>query len=78
MKKNVHEIERLIRFFLGAFLLSLSFWGPKNPWFLLGLIPLLTGMTGVCPLYSLRRMSTRDEDREIDKKGHKYFHYLSE
>lgn len=76
MKKNIHEVERVFRFFTGLFLLTLSFWGPKNAWFLLGLIPMITGFTGVCPFYSMRKMSTRDEDKELDIKGHRYFHYL--
>ncbi len=76
MKKNIHEVERVFRFLFGFFLISLSFWGPRNAWFLLGLIPILTAITGVCPFYSLRNMSTRSEDSEIDIKRHRYFHYL--
>jgi hypothetical protein len=76
MKKNIHERERVVRFFGGLFLVSFSLWGPKNAWFLLGLVPMLTGFTGVCPLYSLRNMSTRNEDKKLDIKGHRYFHYL--
>jgi hypothetical protein len=77
MRKNTHEIERFIRFFGGAFLVSLSFWGVKNPWFLLGIVPMLTGLTGVCPLYSMMSISTRNQDKEIDTKGHRYFHSLA-
>jgi hypothetical protein len=32
---------------------SLVFVGPKTLWALFGLIPLVTGLTGNCPLYSL-------------------------
>ncbi|MEN0060078.1 MAG: DUF2892 domain-containing protein [Bdellovibrio sp.] len=58
MKKNIHNIERLARIILGGFLASLAFWGPANPWFLLGLIPLFTGLIGWCPPYALLGINT--------------------
>jgi len=58
MKKNIHPIERGIRFFGGLALASLAFWGPKNAWFLLGLIPMVTGLIGWCPPYALLGIST--------------------
>ena len=53
MPKNIHPIERTIRIILGIGLTSLAFIGPKNNWFLLGLIPLATGLLGWCPPYQL-------------------------
>jgi cadmium resistance protein CadD (predicted permease) len=41
---------------LGA--ISLVFIGPKTMWGLLGIIPLATGVTGSCMLYSLLGVST--------------------
>ncbi len=58
MKKNIHPIERFLRIGLGALLVSLAFWGPTNLWFLLGLIPLCTGLVGWCPPYALIGIST--------------------
>ncbi|RME20294.1 MAG: DUF2892 domain-containing protein [Deltaproteobacteria bacterium] len=58
MPKNVHAIERVFRFLLGVFVLSLIFWGPKTWWGLLGLIPLLTSFVGSCPLYTVLGVST--------------------
>ncbi|OYZ18074.1 MAG: hypothetical protein B7Y39_14325 [Bdellovibrio sp. 28-41-41] len=58
MKKNIHPIERLIRILLGAGLMSLAFWGPTNQWFLLGIIPLMTGLAGWCPPYALLGINT--------------------
>ena len=58
MKKNIHSVERLIRIILGLALITLAFVGPKNPWFLLGAIPLLTGLIGWCPPYQLLGIST--------------------
>ena len=58
MTKNIHQTERIIRIVLGAFLMSLAFWGPANPWFLLGAIPLITGLVGWCPPYQLLGINT--------------------
>lgn len=58
MKKNIHPLERVIRILGGATLASLAFWGPANLWFLLGLIPLATGLIGWCPPYALLGIST--------------------
>ena len=53
-----HPIERVVRTLVGIAVLSLVFLGPKSPWGWLGLIPLVTGLTGLCPLYTLLGIST--------------------
>ena len=58
MKKNIHPIERVARVVVGISLLSLAFIGPANLWFLLGIIPVLTGLLGWCPPYQLLGFST--------------------
>ena len=58
MTPNIHPYERIIRILLGAFLTSLAFWGPSNYWFLLGAIPLVTGLLGYCPPYQLLGINT--------------------
>ncbi len=55
---NVHNIERLIRVVAGLAILSLVVVGPKSLWGLLGIIPLVTGLMGSCPLYTLLGVST--------------------
>lgn len=55
---NEHPIERGIRIVIGLVLLSLVFLGPRNPWGWIGVIPLLTGILGTCPLYTLLGIST--------------------
>ncbi len=55
---NEHPVERGVRVIVGLVLLSLVFIGPKTPWGWLGLIPLATGATGLCPLYTLLGIST--------------------
>ncbi len=58
MPQNIHRYERALRIALGLILTSLAFVGPANYWFLLGLIPLVTGLVGWCPPYSLLGINT--------------------
>jgi len=58
MTQNIHKLERVARIVLGAALASMAFWGPTNPWFLLGVIPLATGLIGWCPPYALLGINT--------------------
>ena len=58
MTKNIHPIERVIRVVVGLVLTTMAFVGPSNPWFLLGMIPVLTGLTGWCPPYQLLGINT--------------------
>ncbi len=55
---NEHLIERVIRVLLGLAGLSLVFVGPKTPLGYFGIIPLLTGLVGSCPLYTVFGFST--------------------
>ncbi len=58
MASNVGGFDRAVRVVLGIVLLSLVFVGPKTPWGFLGIVPLLTGLVGTCPLYSLFGLNT--------------------
>ncbi len=51
MRNNEGTIDRLVRVVLGVVLLSQVFFGLKTPFGLIGLLPLLTGLVGVCPAY---------------------------
>lgn len=53
-----HPAERVLRVLVGLGAISLVFVGPKSPWGWLGLIPVLTGATGLCPLYTVLGIST--------------------
>jgi len=55
---NEGLVDRLIRIAVGLFVLSLAFVGPQTPWGYLGLIPLVTGIVGFCPLYRLLGINT--------------------
>ena len=71
MKKNVGKVDRIIRIIGGLFLISLVFWGPRTLWGLIGVIPLLSGLTGYCPAYSLLGISTcpLEESSTSQKEG---------
>jgi Protein of unknown function (DUF2892) len=55
---NEGTLDRVIRVAVGVAVLSLVFVGPKSPWAWLGLVPLLTGLIGYCPLYAVLGIRT--------------------
>jgi hypothetical protein len=59
LQSNEGTIDRAARVVIGAGLLSLVFVGPHSLWGLVGIVPLVTGLLGSCPLYSLIGMKTR-------------------
>lgn len=61
--RNEHTVERVVRVVLGVGLLSLVWMGPQTPWGWFGLVPLLTGLVGSCPLYRMFRISTCSIDK---------------
>jgi hypothetical protein len=56
---NVPDWERVARVALGVGLLSLIVVGPHTWWGLVGLIPLLTGLAGWCPIYYVLGINRR-------------------
>ena len=53
MTRNEGTVDRALRVMVGLVLLMLVFVGPQTPLGWLGLVPLLTGVAGFCPLYRL-------------------------
>lgn len=58
MKTNEGNVDRIFRIIVGLGLLSLVFVGPQTMWGLVGLVPLLTGAIGFCPLYKVFGLNT--------------------
>lgn len=58
MLTNESLIDRAVRVVIGIMVLSLVVIGPKTMWGLFGLVPLLTGLVGFCPLYRVLGLST--------------------
>jgi hypothetical protein len=55
---NEHPIERVVRVALGAALIVLAYQGTIGVWGYIGVVPVLTGALGSCPLYTLLGIST--------------------
>lgn len=53
MVRNEGSLDRAMRVLVGLAILSLVFVGPQTPWAWIGLVPLITGVVGFCPVYSL-------------------------
>lgn len=50
---NEGIVDRTLRVLVGLAGIALVFFGPKTPWGWIGLLPLLTGLAGTCPVYTL-------------------------
>ncbi len=58
---NEGSVDRAVRIIVGAVLLGMFFMYPEaswRNWTLIGIVPLLTGLIGTCPLYSVLGLST--------------------
>ena len=53
MKVNEGAIDRSVRVVAGLVLIGLAATGTVGLWGYIGVVPLLTGAIGLCPLYSL-------------------------
>jgi hypothetical protein len=51
--KNVGGIDKILRIIVGLVLIALVFVGPQTVWGWIGLVPLLTGLVGFCPIYKI-------------------------
>ena len=58
MGRNVGGIDRILRIVVGLVLIALVFVGPQTVWGWIGVVPLLTGLIGWCPPYSLLGINT--------------------
>lgn len=58
LRTNEHPVERAVRGVLGIVLIGLAFTGTLGAWAYIGIVPLLTGVVGSCPLYSVLGVST--------------------
>jgi len=67
--QNEGTVDRVVRVVLGLAVLSLVFVGPQTPWAWIGLVPLVTGMVGWCPLYASLRADTCGKKR-ADSTAH--------
>ena len=58
MKTNEGAIDRSLRVILGLVLIGLAATETIGLWGYIGIIPLITGAVGMCPIYSLLGINT--------------------
>jgi hypothetical protein len=58
MKANVGGFDKIGRIAIGIALVGLAANGNIGAWGFLGVVPLLTGFSGYCPLYSIFKINT--------------------
>lgn len=58
MTPNEGKIDRVLRVTVGLVLIALVFVGRQTMWGLLGILPLLTGLIGFCPLHAVLGLKT--------------------
>jgi Protein of unknown function (DUF2892) len=58
MKLNVGGIDKILRIVAGVALIALTALGMIPVWGYIGVVPLLTGLMGWCPAYTLLGMNT--------------------
>ena len=58
MNANVGGIDKILRVIVGIVLIGLAALGIVGAWGWIGVVPLLTGLLGRCPLYPLLAINT--------------------
>jgi uncharacterized membrane protein HdeD (DUF308 family) len=64
-KNNVGKVDRIIRVVLGVLLIGNVFFALQHPIGWIGIILLVTGALGTCPLYSLLNINTKPVSERI-------------
>jgi len=67
-KKNVGKIDRVIRVVVGIILVGNVFYALHHPIGWLGVILIVTGIVGTCPLYSIIGINTRPLSEKVGLK----------
>ena len=58
MKVNEGKVDRAVRVIAGLALIGMALGGVVGNWGYLGIVPLLSGAVGLCPLYSVLGINT--------------------
>jgi len=58
MQKNAGTLDRALRVGAGLILIGLAATHVVGVWGYIGIVPLITGAVGMCPLYSLLRINS--------------------
>jgi hypothetical protein len=66
--RNTGNVDRIIRVILGALLVGNVFVGLQTVVGWIGLVLIVTGLFGTCPIYSLLGISTRPLSEKVGLK----------
>jgi hypothetical protein len=58
MKANAGTVDRALRVIVGLVLVGLAAAGTIGVWGWIGVVPLVTGLIGFCPAYTILGIST--------------------
>lgn len=67
-KNNVGKIDQIIRIVVGIILIGNVFYALQHPVGWLGVILIVTGIIGKCPLYSLLGINTKSMSEKAGLK----------
>jgi hypothetical protein len=67
-KNNVGKTDRIIRVVLGVVLIGNVFFALQHPIGWLGVILVVTGLAGICPVYSLLGINTKSAAERVGLK----------
>ncbi|MCB1851485.1 MAG: DUF2892 domain-containing protein [Gammaproteobacteria bacterium] len=62
MHNNVGTLDRILRIAAAIILIALTLTGIIGPWGWIGVVPLITGLLGWCPAYTLLGIKTCKTD----------------
>lgn len=60
---NVGKGDKIFRIFLGIVIIAIGFYY-KSWWGAVGLVPLITAVTGFCPAYLPFKLSTKEKEEQ--------------
>ncbi len=63
MTKNEGNVDRVLRVVAGLLLIGLAATQTIGAWGYIGIVPLITGAVGMCPLYSILGINSCPADR---------------
>jgi hypothetical protein len=58
MTANTGNVDRMLRAMVGLALIGLAITGIMGWWGWIGVVPLLTGVFGICPMYAMLGINT--------------------
>ena len=67
-KNNAGKLDRIIRVVVGALLVGNVFTGLQTPLGWIGLILIITGLFGTCPVYSILGINTKTLGEKVGLK----------